>query len=267
MPLARGPDLALAVGVDAGHAALRLDIALMHGRGLERHFDDLVGVLEAGLDVAERKHSALCNIGRRRRRFDAAGDHVLKQQGRIRLHRLVDVDDVRQHFVVDLDQRQRLVGDRLAGGRHGGDRMALIEHLLARHDVARHVPEILRDAFRADVLEFLLGEVRGGHHGLDAGQRLRLRGIDRSDARVSVRRAQDAADQHARHRQIGAVLGHPRDLRHAIRTNRPRSNPFELLSCFARSDIVHGCLACIVLLRPPQYESCAGGAQMQVVLQ
>ena len=160
MALARAPELALAVGIEAGDAALRLDIGLMHRRGLERHLDDLVGRREAGLDVAEIELVALRDVRRRlRRRLDAARHHVLEQQRRVRLHRLVDVDDVRQHLVVDLDQRQRLVGDGLAGGRHGGDRMALIEHLLARHDVARHVPEVLRDALRADILELLLGEV------------------------------------------------------------------------------------------------------------
>ena len=124
--------------------------------------------------------------------FDAAGDHVLEQQRRVRLHRLVDVDDVRQHLVIDLDQRERLVGDGLAGGRDGGDRMALVEHLLARHDVARHVPEIHRDALGADILELLVGQVLAGHHRLDAGQRRRLRRVDRADARMGVRRAQDA---------------------------------------------------------------------------
>jgi hypothetical protein len=104
MPLARAPELALAVGVEAGHAALWLDIGLMHGRGLERHFDDLIGRREAGLYIAELEHVPFRNIGRRRRRFDTAGDHVGKQQGRIRLHRIIDVDDVRQHLVVDCDQ-------------------------------------------------------------------------------------------------------------------------------------------------------------------
>ena len=48
-----------------------------------------------------------------RRRFDAARDHVLEQQRRVWLHRLVDVDDVRQDFVVDLDQRRGLLGDAM----------------------------------------------------------------------------------------------------------------------------------------------------------
>ena len=65
MPLARAPELALAVGVEARDAALRLDIGLMHRRGLERHFDDLVGRREPGLDVAEIELVALRDVGRR----------------------------------------------------------------------------------------------------------------------------------------------------------------------------------------------------------
>ena len=239
VPLARAPELALPVGVAAGHATLRLDIGLMHGRGLERHLDDLVGCRKTGREIAQLEFDPLGNIGGLRRRLDPAGDQVGKQERRIRLHRLVDIDDMRQHFVVDRDQRQRLVGDRLAGRRHRGHGMALIERLLARHDIARHMPEILRDTFRANILELLLWEVRGGHHGLDAGQRGRLRGIDRANARMGVGRAQDAADQHTRHRQVRAVLREPRHLRHAVRTNRPGPNPLELLYRFARSDVVH----------------------------
>ncbi len=104
MPLACAPELALAVGIESGHAALRLDIGLMHWCSLERHFDDLVGRCEAGFQVAEREYVALRDVRRRRRRLDAPGDHVREQQRRIRLHRLIDVDDVRQHLVVDCNQ-------------------------------------------------------------------------------------------------------------------------------------------------------------------
>jgi len=54
--------------------------------------------------IAELEHVPFRYIGRRRRRVDTAGDHVGKQQWRIRLHRIIDVDDVRQHLVVDCDQ-------------------------------------------------------------------------------------------------------------------------------------------------------------------
>jgi hypothetical protein len=60
---------------------------------------------------------------------------------------------------------------------------------------------------------------------------------------MGVGRAQDAADQHARHRQVRAVLREPRHLRHAVRTNRPGPDPFELLYRSTRSDVVHSYLA------------------------
>src|SRR5665213_3090612 len=63
-----------------------------------------------------------------------------------------------------------------------------------------------------------------------------LVGIDRADARMGVRRAQHLAVERARIRHVGAIHRAPRDLRHAIRTDRPSSYPF-----IARGrDIVHG---------------------------
>ena len=215
----------------------------MHGRSLERHLHDLVGGRETGRKIAQLVFDPFGNVGRLRRGLDPAGDQVGKQERRIWLHRLIDIDNMRQHLVIDRYQRQRLVGYRLAGCRHRGHGMALVERLLARHDVARHMPKILRDAFRADIVELLLWEVRGGHHRLNAGQRGCLRGVDRANARMGVGRAQDAADQHTRHRQVRAVLREPRHLRHAVRTNRPGPDPFELLYRFARSDVVHSYLA------------------------
>ena len=260
--LARAPQLALAVGVEARDAGLRLDIGLVHRRGLERHLDDLVGLREARVDVADLVLDALGDVRRlARRRVDAARDHVLEQERRVRRHRLVDVDHVRQHLVVDLDQRERLVRDRSAGGGHGGDRMALVEHLLARHDVARHVPEVLRHPLGPDIGEGLLREVGRGHHRLHAGERLRLLDVDRADAGMRVRRAQDAADQHARPHHVGAVERLARHLRHAVRPDRPRAHPFELLAVlgggrclFLGRDILHGRLsshdcACLTVAR------------------
>ena len=79
MPLARAPELALAVGVEAGHTALRFDIALVHRRGLEGHFDDLVGRRETSLQIADLEFDPLRNIGGLWRRLDPAGDQVGKQ--------------------------------------------------------------------------------------------------------------------------------------------------------------------------------------------
>ena len=147
---------------------------------------------------------------------------------------------MRQYFVIHLDQRQRLIRDDRIGGRDGGDGVPFIERLLARHDVAGHMPEIDRDPLRADVFEFLLREIFRRYDGLDPGQRRCLGGIDRADPGVGVRRAQDLANELSRHRQIGGVHRPAGYLRHPIRAYRPRANPLE-----PRHDIVHG-----DLLRP-----------------
>ena len=52
MALGAAPELALAVGADAGEAGMRLDIALMGRLGLEAALDDDVGLGEALLDIA-----------------------------------------------------------------------------------------------------------------------------------------------------------------------------------------------------------------------
>src|SRR6266508_3653689 len=73
VPLARAPELALAVGVEARDASLRLDIALVHRRGLERHLYDFVGRREAGLRITDLVLDPLRDIRRRgRRRIDPA---------------------------------------------------------------------------------------------------------------------------------------------------------------------------------------------------
>ncbi len=53
MPLAGGPDLGLAVGVETGNTSMRLDIGLVHRRRLELLVHDLVGFGKAGLRVAD----------------------------------------------------------------------------------------------------------------------------------------------------------------------------------------------------------------------
>ena len=91
------------------------------------------------------------------------------QQWRVRRHRRLDIDDVRQHLVLDLDQLERLGGDNWRGGGDGGHRVALVQHLVARHDIARQVAEVHRPFahkgfFRAD-----LREIGGGHDRLTPG--------------------------------------------------------------------------------------------------
>ena len=206
--LRRGPDLGdAAVGVvrDRG---LRLDVALVRRLGAELALDDDVGLGETGVDVAElggQHGREVRRLGRRRR--DALGDLVLVQQRRVGGHRLLDVDDVRQHLVLDLDQLQRALGDQLRGGGDGSDGVAVVQHLLARHHAARHVAEVDHEFARGGNQHGHVGEVIAGDHGLDAGQLLGGRGVDALDARVRMPGAQHLADELVGQIDVGGVAG------------------------------------------------------------
>ena len=84
-------------------------------------------------------------------RSHAGGEQVVVQDRRIRRHRRFDIDNERQHFVLHVDQLQRFIGDRLSRGGDGGDGVALIQRLAARHDVQRQVAEVHR-AFAHETL-------------------------------------------------------------------------------------------------------------------
>ena len=80
MALARRPDFALAVGLDAGDRGVRLDIALVHRGGLELLLDDEIGLGKPGREVADLEFEPLRHVGGfGRRRLDPARDHVLEQ--------------------------------------------------------------------------------------------------------------------------------------------------------------------------------------------
>src|SRR3982074_56785 len=59
MALGRAPQLGRAVLRERGQRRVGLDVALVHGRGLELALDDHVGLLEARVDVAEHDLHAL----------------------------------------------------------------------------------------------------------------------------------------------------------------------------------------------------------------
>ena len=124
---------------------MRLDIALVHRLGRVAPLDDDIGLGEPGLDIALGEADHLGDVGGLGRlRLDAGGENVLMQHRRVVRHRRLDVHDVRQHLVLDLDQIERLFGDRRRGRRDRGNRMALVERLAPGHDVARQVPQIMR---------------------------------------------------------------------------------------------------------------------------
>ena len=106
LALAAAPDLRLAVARRGGDAGMRLDIALMHGLGGVVALDDHLGVLEAQRDVAQREDRASWRCWRAwSARAGRLGDHTRCRIGASGRHRRLDVDDMRQHLVIDLDER------------------------------------------------------------------------------------------------------------------------------------------------------------------
>ena len=138
------------------------------------------------------------------------------QQWRPRRHRALDIDDVRQYLVLDRDQIERLGSDDRRDGCDRGHGMPLVEDLVAGHDIARQIAEIHRPFADKRLLRPDLGKIGGGHDGAHAGQRQGFVCVDATDPGVRMRAALDLAPEHARHRHVGAEIGPPGDLVHAI---------------------------------------------------
>ena len=208
--LAGHPQQDVAVLAPAGDAGVRFDVALVDGSAVELVLDDDVGGGETRLDVAGVEHVGVGDVGGRRR-FVAVGAQ-LGVDDHLALRGLPHVGDVRQHLVVDLYQVERLVGDGGRGGRHRGDRLALVAHVAAAH---HHL--------RAHLVGDRGWKVVAGHHREHAVERRRGAGVDRADAGVGVRAAQHFAVQHARQVEVGAVVGAPGHLVDAVVTHGARA--------------------------------------------
>ena len=211
----------LPVGGGRHHAGMRLDIGLMHRGVGVAPLDDDISVAEAGVEIAlgEPDHlgdvGCVCRLG-----IDALGEQVVVQYRRVGLHRLFDVDDVRQYVVVDLDQFTGLLGDRRRGRGDGCHRMAVVEHLVARQAVARQVAEVHRTFADKGFLRRDRRKVLRSDDGFDAGQGAGLLGVDGHDAGMGVRAALDFAPQHPRHHHVGAEIGLPGHFVDPVRADR-----------------------------------------------
>ena len=218
----------LPVGGDRDDAGMRLDIGLVHRLAGIAALDRDLGFLPALREIALHEGDALGDVRRRARlRIDALRIEVVVQDRRVRPHRVLDVDDVRQYLVLDLDQVERLLGDPRLGRRHRRDGVAFIEHLVARHAVARQVAEIHRPLADKGFLGRDFRKIRRGDDRLDARQGQRLLRIDRLDPGMRVRAALDLGPDHAGHRHVGAEIGAPDDLFDPVRTHRPGADDFQ----------------------------------------
>ena len=143
------------------------------------------------------------------------GVRLLVDDRRVGPHGLDGVEDGGEHFVLDLDEREGLLG----GVRvHGGDRGDLVPQVadllgLEETGVVDGDPEPDR------------GNVPGGHDSTDAGQAPGLFGVDVQDPRVRVAAAEDGPVEHVRKGEVRRVPRRPRRLGLAVdpRNIRPHN--------------------------------------------
>ena len=125
---------------------------------------------------------------------------VVADQRRVGVERLARVDHRRQRVVLDVDQRQRVVGGVLVDRDDERDLLALEAHLVA----GQHGLRVVGDRRHPREPERL--EVLGGDDGGDARVRERARGVDRDDPRVRVGAAQHLAVDHPRQADVVEVV-------------------------------------------------------------
>ncbi len=135
----------------------------------------------------------------RAREVVALAGLVVADQRRVGVERLARVDDRGQRLVLDVDQRERVVGRVLVGRDHERDLLALEADLVA----GEHGLRVVGDRRHPREAERL--EVLGGDDGGDVRVRERRRGVDRDDLRVRVRAAQDRAVDHPRQLDVVEV--------------------------------------------------------------
>ena len=132
---------------------------------------------------------------------EGAGGLQLVVHQRLVLGRLDLVEHRRQFLIFGDDELHRLVGDMRIGGQHDRDRLADIMHLVERQDrlvVERRAVIGIGDD-RLDVLAGIDAE--------HAGQGTCRAHVDRLDAPVRHRAAEDLAGQHAGHAHDVGIFG------------------------------------------------------------
>ena len=208
------------------------DVTLVdHAEG-ELAVDDQISLGESGVDVANFVEHFGRNIaglfGGRAVGF--GGVEVLDDDRGVRLHRVPDLEDRVEHFVLDVDQLEGLGGDMRVGGRHGGDGVAVVVNLAAREHVG--ALEFKRKTGRFAAAGELVARVGEGGAGNDCAntvQGLGAAGVDADDAGMGVRAAQDLAMQLAGQVDVGTVARFAGDLFEAVVANRPGSNDLVFL--------------------------------------
>ena len=125
---------------------------------------------------------------------------ILAQHRGVGVHRLERIDHHRQRFIFDHDLVDAVIGGIAVGGDHEGDFLILEQHLaVGQHHL--HVAGQCRHPGEVDGLQRL-----GGDHRQHARHLQRLFRVDRFDAGMGVRRADEVAVQHARQLDVVDII-------------------------------------------------------------
>ena len=174
------PHMQPAVVAPPGQRAVRLQMHMLRARGRIGHLVDGVGLLEALLDIAELAMDVDIDV--------VAERHALVvQDRRARFHGDFRIEHRRQQLVLDLQQPAGGFRRAFGLGRHGGDPLPD-----EAHDIIEHIGVVGIDQMilmRRRRVE-LPRHVLPGEDSDDAGHGLRLVALDRFDAGMGMRRAQ-----------------------------------------------------------------------------
>ena len=167
-----------------------LDVALVGGGHAVLGLDDDVGFREARFHVAAFEALLGGDVARRLAGV-AVGVLALVDERCAVGDRVVDAEHRRQGLVLHLDEIERRLGLRDRLGRHGGNRVAVVEHLVASEYV---LGQVVLGA----------GEIGAGNRGQHAVGGAGLRQVHALDAGMGVGAAQHLAVQHVGEVQVCA---------------------------------------------------------------
>ena len=224
------PDLRRVLARHRHETGMRFDIALVHRLGRKAALNDHVGFRETFFDIAELVFQTAGNV-RRLTRGIARRPNEVMQDRRVRLHRVVDVDDVRQHLVLDFDQLAGLLCDRDRRGGNRGHRVPREQHLVLRHHVAAHPAHVGEADIDCRPVDRKRHDIVAAHDGLHTRQRQRLVEIDRLDPRMGMLGAQHAAVKHTGRKIVRTESRLTRHLFHTVRTDGTLADPFVVVVC------------------------------------
>ena len=223
----------MAVGIPEGGGVLRLNIALVHGSGVELPLDDVIGLGKALRHIALFVLVAVGNVAVLVGGFAklGGGKFVVQQRGVIP-HSVPHIVVGAQDFVVHLDEADGFLGDVDGIGGHAGDGVSPEQGFGAGQDVvAGGARRQGRVVLAGD------GQVGAGYDGAHAGQGFGGGGVNGLDARMGVGAPQDFAVQHPAHLEVAAVLGAAGHLVGAVRPDWPGAH--DLVIGIGKHNVAH----------------------------